>query len=675
MSKTIKLSFLAAIAVTSLFAAKPYANTKAEVIDKRFYTAGAMFAYTEFELSGEPLAETLGLDLDTLDPNAINKPTEFDYTAGVESYEYSEEAMYALNYQSKMGPHLANGILNSKRGGNMESLAKRFTELSKATGNDVQIIPLNIYPIALPYISGNPEFGQKVDMTIVNYDEIKVIKNAKESVVKTATPAYLRDYKTLSWIDADMDKTLNPAALGGAMLKDIMWAQDFLGGMHTIDGDKEVEATSSRMDADGKYALGVSGKDGINGAILTELAWERALYLQERLGFDGKNLGVKFDPSYDASKPVWFANKMSVQEGSKNGVKSIDSIKVLEPHSSLRDTWQLLWPMSEFYAFSDQRVVNKSQKPAFLAVFDGKPFKNAPKVNIDADPKNDVSSDDPFSLANNISNLLFENISKLHFNNGAGTFIDTFDGSRQSDIVTIFDAAYSIEALRIYQRAVDALPVGYASSDKARSLNSQKGKMALELIKKEADFLISKIKNDKGLYATTYNLKSNAKEGLDIGTQFAVVRGLGAAYLATKDEKYRKEARNLMLAIEKNMYDAKLGTYVDASKEYTPYTIGAVSGGLRTAIKHLKNDSFEKESALELKNLIDRFTRWFQLVVNGNSTKDGAQLAEWLLDTGEYELADGSSSNNDGDNVAPIHAAGGKYGTAAVMAGKVKLSN
>ena len=148
MKKIVKLSLIASLFITSIFA-NDYKNTKTKVLDKRFNTAGAMLAYTEFELSGEPMVEGLGLDLDTLDPNAINEPTKFDYTAGIESYEYSEEAMYALNYQSKMGPHLVNGLLNAKRGGNMQSLAKRFMKFAKVTGNDYSILPINMHPTAL----------------------------------------------------------------------------------------------------------------------------------------------------------------------------------------------------------------------------------------------------------------------------------------------------------------------------------------------------------------------------------------------------------------------------------------------------------------------------------------------------------------------------------------------
>jgi len=673
MNKIIKMSVAASLVVTSLYAAKPFANTKTEVINKRFITAGAMLAYTEFELSGEPMAEGLGVDLDTLDPNAINQPTEFDYTAGIESYEYSEEAMYALNYQSKMGPHLVNGLLNAKRGADMMSLAKRFIHFAKVTGNDPEILPLNMHPTATPYVSGMPEFAEQPDTTSVNNDEVVVFRNNKEMTIKTSVPAYLRDYKTLAWVEKGMDKTFNPAAFGAALLKDTMWAQDFLGGMHTIAEDEEVEATSSTMDHDGKHALGVSSADGVNGAILTELAWERILYMQEKLGFDGKKLGAKFTPSYDASSPVWFANKVAVTEGVANGTKSVKALKVTEGHSSLRDTWQVLWPISEFYAYSDQRKNNANQNPAFLSVFDGDPFKAAPAKNVDANRANDVKADDAYSVAANVQNLMFENISTIHFNKKAGTLVDTFNG-KQGTTVSVYDAAYSIEALRIFQRAIDALPVGYGSADGAKSLETAQGKEALMIIQKQADFLIKNAKKDNGLYANALSIEGLSNNKQSLGTQFAVVRGLTAAYLATKDEKYRNAGRDLMIAIEKNLYNKNLGTYVDASKTYSPYTIAATSGGLRDAINNLKNAGTEKEPALELSLLTDRFTRWFQLVINGNSVNEGAQLAEWLLDSGEFHKAGSKATNNDGDNVPAIENAGGKYGTAMTMAATVKLS-
>ncbi len=73
------------------------AGNHVKVLAPTHSAAANYLAYTEFELSGEPLAESLGLDLAVLDPNLINQPTPFDYIAGIESYEYSEEAMYALS--------------------------------------------------------------------------------------------------------------------------------------------------------------------------------------------------------------------------------------------------------------------------------------------------------------------------------------------------------------------------------------------------------------------------------------------------------------------------------------------------------------------------------------------------------------------------------------------------
>ena len=667
MNKLIKISIAASMIATTVYASSA---TKTKVLDKTFNTAGAMLAYTEFELSGEPMVEGLGLDLDTLDPSSINKPTQFDYTAGIESYEYSEEAMYALNYQSKMGPHLVNGLLNAKRGGDMKAFAKRFMEFAKVTGNEASIIPLNMHPTALPYVSGNPTFAKNPDMTIVNYDEVVVTINGKETTVKTAIPAYLRDYKSLAWKESGMNKTFNPAAFGAALLKDTMWAQDFLGGMHVIADDAEVEATSSTMDQDGIHALGVSSADGVNGAILTELAHERILFMQEKLGYNGKKLGVSFTPSYDASKPVWFANAVSVKEGKKNGVKSIAKMTVDKGHSSLRDTWQVLWPISEFYSYSDQRVTNVNQNPAFLSVFDGAPFAAAPKKNIDSKRSNDIKSDDAFSVAANVQNLMFENISTIHYNKKMGTLVDTFNGKMGSSVTT-YDAAYSLEALRIFQRSIDALPVGYGSADGAKSLDSKQGKEALKIITAQANFLIYNLKTSNGLYATSYDLKKSKSKGIDLGTQFAVVRGLTAAYLASENSIYRSEARALVMAIEKNMYSKKIGTYIDSTSVYTPYTIAAVSGGLRDSINHLKNVGSENNDSLELQQLTQRYTSFFQTVVNGNSIYEGAQLSEWLLDSGEYvDAANLKNTNTDGDNVSSIVA----NNTAMTMAAKVKLS-
>jgi hypothetical protein len=653
-------------------------KVKVEVLDKTFDTAGGMLAYTEFELSGEPLAEGLGLDLDVLDPNQVNKPTAFDYTAGIESYEYSEEAMYAVNYQSRMGAHLVNGPVNKTRGASMEALGKRFIELAKATSFPVSEIPLNMYPITFPYMSGMPEYASAVDMTPVGKDEIQLLTaHGKDKTIKVDVPAYFRDYKTLAWREDAMDKSFNPAAVAGEMLKDVMWAQDFLGGMHVIENDEEVEAETSTMDQDGKHALGVSSADGYNGAVLTEITWDKLLMLRNRFGYDGQNLGAKISTNYDAKKaPVWFPHKVAVQEAMANDVKSVGDLKVTDGRSTLRDSWMMLWPLSEAYAFSDQRVSNTAQNQAFLSVFDGAPFLAAPTANSDADEGNNVVADDFFSLTAVLADTVFKNIDALHFDAKTGSLMDSYDG-KTSQSITTYDAAYAISALSIYQRARDALPVGYASADAGESLNTAVGQRALTMIKSQADFILGKIIGADGPAADSYMVGKGASAKKSLETQFAVVRGLASAYQVTKDDKYKAAARNLFLTIEAKMYDKAIGTYASIPGEadiHTPWTAAAISSGLRSAMLTLRNEEGENAPALDLANLTQRYESWFRTVINGSKTNEGMQLAEWLNDSGENVVQGSSSGDVDGDNVAQVTAAGGKFGTAMVMAGKVRVS-
>ncbi|WP_421863777.1 hypothetical protein [Motiliproteus sp.] len=671
--KKQKLS-LAISAAMLLSATAAQAGPQVEVLDKRSLPAGSFLAYTEFELSGEPLAESLGLDLDVLDPDQVNQPTAFDYSAGIESYEYSEEAMYALNYQSQSGPHLANGPLNKQRGGDLGALGQRFMELADSVKYPAEEIPLNLYPISLPYQAALPEFAGQVDTSVVNGDEIEHLDaNGKARNLTTQTPAYYRDYASLAWTDSQTEKVINPASVGGILLKEVMWSQDFLGGMHVIDSDEEVEASTSTQDQDGVHALGVSAVDGMNGVILTEMSLDKLLILQDQLGFDGNKLGAAITPDYDPAKGVvWFPHQIAVTEGTANGVKAIDGLKVTDTSSSLRDTWLLLWPVSEYFAFSDQREANSGQNPAFAAVFDGAPFAAAPKANVDADNSNDVKADDAFSVASNLAGMLFKNLDALHFNRSAGTLVDSYNG-KQGQHVTTYDAAYSLVALSIFQRSQDALPVGYASAEGGDvDLKSAQGKRALEIIRAQANFILANLIGDNGLAIDGTTLGGKADQGQSLDAQFAAIRGLTAAFLATEDSQYRDAARKLYLAVDEQLFDKAIDTWAQQpgqATEHTPWTAAAISSGLREAMLHLKNEEGENAAALELETLAQRYVSWFKGVVNGSSTDQGMQLAEWLGDSGE-QYVEGEGEDIDADNVPKVTS----NNTAMVMAAKVRVS-
>ena len=646
------------------------AHAAVKVEDTSFNTAANMLAYTEFELSGEPLAEALGLDLDVLDPNRADEPTPFDFAAGIESYEYSEEAMYALNYQSGMGPHLVNGPQNLARGGTMAALGERVLAMADAVGFPADEVPQGMYPLSLPYSSAKPQFAGAVNASPVNGDELS-IKTAKgvEKSVKTQVPAYFRDYTTLRW--SGSDNLLNPAAVGGILLKEVMWSQDFLGGMHVAATDEEVEAASASMDQDGKHKLGVSAADGFNGMMLTEQSIDKLAILQGQLGFDGKQLGAAITPQYDPAKGiVYFPHQVKVTESAKNDVGAIGKLDLVDASSQLRDSWMLLWPLSEFFAYSDQRSANSNQNPAFHAVFDGQPFAAAPVANQSGDLSKATAGQDAFSLALNLSNMVFKNLDALHFNRNAGTLVDSWQAGKQGQHVTTFDAAYALVALQIFQRAQDALPVGYAAGDNGElNLNTPQGKEALVLVRKQADFILTQLMGKNGLVYDGLTLGGKPDAGQSVDAQFAAVRGLSAAFLATQDTKYRTAARKLFIATDKAYFNAKAGTWLVGSQgDYTPWTQAAISGGLRAAMLNLRNTGAEKAPALELAQLTQRYVSWFRGTVNG-----GMQMAEWVGDSGE-NIIQGAGSDTDEDGVPQVTAAGGQHGTAMVMAAKARIS-
>jgi hypothetical protein len=696
------------------------ADPRVEVVDRTFDTGASMFAYTELELSGEPLAEALGLDLDALDPNQIDVPTPFDYATAIESYEYSEEAMYALDYQSRMGIHLANGPLHALRGGTRESHDRRLAELATAAGLPATELPANLHPISLPYTSGSPELAGAVDTRAGERGELVVQGvDGEERTLVVAQPAYLRDFSTLAW-KGTAEPRLSPGALGGALLKEVLWAQDFLGGMHLVEDDAEVDATAADMDRDEAYALGVSSIDGANGLLLLELAWDKLLALQSLLAYDGARLGVGVPRGYAPGvRPLWFPHAIRVAQAERGSAHAIGALDVVERRATLRDTWLLLWAVSELYALCDGRDAHPAPNPAFRAVFDGAPFPAASAASRRADasrddagtPREDASlSDaseddtarDPFSLASRIANLLFLNLAELHFDPKAGTLVDDWDGERGSE-VTAFDAAYAIVALSVFQRARDALPVGYASGENgAVRLHTADGRRALDLIRAQARTIVSQLMDAEGHVADRYVIGVGRQGGRSLASQLAAIRGLGAAFVATGDVTFRDAARRIYLAMEREMYDPQVGTFADAPgkpTDHTPWTAGAIAGGLRAMMLHFRNDEGESEPSLSLAHLTGRYAAWLRIVINGAGSGSGMQLAEWLGETGEHvvisERPSGARAtrdrdagvdaresarlpktpgDTDRDGVRQVTAAGGTHGTAAVLAGRVRVS-
>lgn len=640
---------------------------KVAVTDYQFDTAGNLFAYSEFELSGEPMLEGLGLDLDLLDPAELDSPTPFDYTAGVESYEYSEEAMYEVVEKSGLGLHLVNGpmIMKTAQSKNLqpnEVLAARFLELADAVGYPKDEIFAGMFPTFIEYVSGDPHYPQAVDTGVFAEQD------------DTYTPKYQVDFTSLRWNRDLMDKKLVPSAYGAAMLKQALWTSDFLGGLHTVDTEEELEGQTSSDDNDQNIKLGVSPADGMQGMILAEEIWNKLAFIRDGLFYDasaGKlvsGAGSSYDPKRGL---VYLPHEIAVTEIDSTEFPGPQAMKVTDTDSILQDQWLMLWPLSEYYGVTDQREENVNRNPAFGALFDGAPFPSSPTVNTDDTPMNNVNADDPFSLSQDLLIQLFRNIQSMHWNDNEGILISEHDGKTQGIRMDTFDAGYTLEALRIFQRAIDGLPVGYASGDDVAGLGTKEGQEALAIIKKQADFIIDSLIGKDGLVANGWTIGKGADSSSpSLKSQLGAIKGLTAAFLATKDVKYRNAARDLYDAMDRIMWDSSVSAYrtSDNLYQYDAFTAGAVSGVFRAAINTLRNGNGDTDTpqTLELETMIERYTDFYDQIVDGPAIDQGMQASEFW-DTGDqYRIGD-TSGNTDKDHVPQIQAGHGDFGIAPIL--------
>ena len=330
----------------------------------------------------------------------------------------------------------------------------------------------------------------------------------------------------------------------------------------------------------------------------------------------------------------------------------------------------MLWPSSEFFGMTDQRESNPNKTASFQALFDGAPYPSAPKVNTDDSSENDVKGTDPFTANQNVMLHVFKNIDAMHFNDDKGMFVTENDGKEQGTYMDTFQAGYTMESMRIFQRAIDGLPVGYASGESAEGLKTAEGKRALEMIRKQADFMIDNLVMDSGLVAKGFDTKKGADKDVTLDAQLGAIRGLTAAYLATDDEKYREAARSIYEALDSGLWDDELNAYEtsEGKMEYTPYTAGALSATYRVALQNLSNRESDSETpeSLEIDMITSRYSDFYDTVIDGPSLEEGMQASEFW-DTGDYYDSKDSSGNTDRDNVPQVQAGHGKNGIAPVL--------
>lgn len=688
----------------------------AKITKTRFLTADHMMASLEMQISGEPFAELLGRDLGGYDRFSATTDNYLDPETGkvivdglgfglaVESYEYSKQSMNNLSFESGAGLSLQFGPRVNPMGQEGAAayglLLDRIQYLGKASrasgakfGKDFVLSPppandpKNPYgwPGFWPVFAEFRSFDPAIKATPGVVAECSLAGATDEPLPPGTELSFVGDYEcdytslNLPNRDAQVEKVLEPDALGYAAWKQMLWIINYWASMHDVaqnpisvvseaqlksvgePDNKVIGQFPSPIDPTGKELvfgkdgtfLGGVSLEGFQGLVmLDELDNKSSLLLQGLLTSDGKTLAglpsIKAGLDYDyTSKLTWWPASVAVTEAKTATDASQErrlfpkpkALAIAAGESRLQDLSGLLGGFATLYAFTDVKNPELGGSLPARATFDGAPFA--------ADNQLPDGEDSPHDRALAILKVALVNLDRLHFDEKHGVLVDTAtpsaSGVTRGASVSTLRAAYAIVALRTALRGLSAsltlytndtpdtigapTPLDMTKLSGAPFMGTLSGRV-LALIRAEADFLADKLVTD-GLASNGYDLAKDAKDGAPttLEAQAAAIRGLLEAYLATSDERYRSRATEAYAALEKNFWMDDIRAFRSSAGEssrlvYTPRAFGALQGALRQYWKLVANRPGQKDAA---DALLTRVERTMKLVANGwnDVNKDG----------------------------------------------------
>ncbi len=556
----------------SIFATLSFASSQVKITDlSTFKTADQMLLANELNESGEPFAEAIGYNLDLLDPMVPNQPDSTAYTLGIENYEYSRYLLGTIISRSGMGLHIMwSPVIKQMAAMQPASIDGMFTGgvpngfkeddvmmmmIKGFSANANQMAPTAPFPQFADFISGNMILPQKV------------------------AADFQTNFSTLRWDRTKMDKTLNPAAMGQSLMKQYLWAEDMLGAFHdstdnTIDADGIITPDypgSPNLDPNNNVFYGGNNSDGFIGQILTAESINKTFFLVNNLAYNGKTLGTIDPATYNPANGIkYFPHKIAVEESLVSPMlppAANPNLKVTDADSYLFDQLSYLQGTTAFKNMMDPSI-NDAKHYAYHTVFDGSPFPA---------PMSQTGVPGPFDLMKGASKVIFLNTLAMHFNAGAGTFVDIAkleNGAvAQVKTITAENAGFSLVVLAEFANEFGGTPLQ---------------NMAANALKSQADFIIDKLKDADGGFYNSYKIGSGPKKNpKTLSAQSALIEGLYAAYKFTNNTAYLRAANDAYNFLINNFYvpsEKMFKTEINKNlATYTPYNLAFLSGALRTA--------------------------------------------------------------------------------------------
>jgi hypothetical protein len=692
---------------------------EAAITDKRFYVADHMIASIEMQISGEPFAEILGRDIggydrfsaDTnvyLNPETGQPETDtLGWALAIESYEYSKQAMNNTSFEAgaglslQFGPSVNPALVEGEPA--FQLLFDRiqyFGLASRATGNPVcvgcgkdfvtsppdQTYANNFYgwPALWPVFAEFRSFDPTIPAAAGATEGCNLAGAIDEPIPPELLPPdvadYECDYNSLNLLDreAQVDKVIEPSAMGYAAWKQLLWAINYWAAMHDVGGNaievveegdlaevgipgnqvigqfpSPIDPSDYIFGKDGTYLGGVS-LEGFQGLVMLEEVHNKAQFLIGSLtttdgtAFDGFS-GVAEALDYDyETKLRWWPASVGVTEKVTAGSPAEDRKLFPKPEtftidaskSRLEDLSGVLGGFATYYAVTDYGNPELGGTQMFRATFDGDPWAG--------DDQFANGDETPHDLALGVIKVALVNLYRLHFDEANQVLVNESQpsdaGVTKGTKVDTFRAGNLILALRQTLRALNSSLSLYGNDTPDQlgaptPLDTTKLQGApfggtleahiVDLVKAEADFIAEKILDQNGLAANGYDLAAGTPDAspTTLEAQSAAVRALLEAYLVTSDDKYRQSAILAYAALEKEFWMSDVRAYrsvtgESSTMEYTPANFGALEGALRQYFKLVASAPGKEEEAAAV---LARVERSMKLVMNGwnDANKDG----------------------------------------------------
>ena len=539
--------------------------------DSIFKTSIQMLLANELFQSGEPFAESLGYNLDDLDPMVLNVPDSISYTTGIEGYEYSRYLLNTLNGRSGLGLHMMwSPVVTANAAMQPSSFDGTYTggTPNGYKEDDMLMMMIGNFGMNANFVPFQNPFPQFADF-----------ESGNNNLPQVVAPDFLMNFGSTRWDRSKMSKVLNLGAMGQSTSKQYYWAQDMLGAFHDSD-DNEVTPTGTNspdfpgspdFDPDNNIFYGGNNVDGFIGQVLTAESINKTMFIINNLAYDGTNLGMVDPATYDPVNGImYFPTRISLTENIVlSGLPPQGSnFTVLDDTSKLFDQLSYLSGTVEYVNMMDPSNTSDAAHLAYKEVFDGYPFP----ADMAA-----TGTPGPFDLMKGTSKVLFMNIMAMHYNLTEGTFVNESSLSNGAPVmgneISAENAAYIIVTL-----------AKFSEEFAGTSLQI----MADNAITAQANFILNNFIDSNGGYYNSFVIGTGANTNpKTIAANAAIVRGLYAAYNHTNDNNYLAAANTAYNYMINNFYSpsekAFATTLGDNNAIYTPWNLALFAAATREA--------------------------------------------------------------------------------------------